>query len=387
MPLAEALRPQAIDQVIGQGHLLGAGKPLDLIVRSGRPQSMILWGPPGVGKTTLARLLAVGTDREFAALSAVMAGARELRAALDQAARKGALGRRTTLFIDEIHRLNNAQQDLLLPPLRSGLIALIGATTENPSFALKSGLLSLARVYVLKPLSDADMLRLVRRTRERALGHLRFDDTAVAALIAYADGDARRCLNLLEQTGIAADAAGLTALDRDFIEDALTPQLRRFDKGGENFYDQISALHKSVRGSHPDAALYWLCRMLDGGVDRRYILRRLSAMALDDIGLADPRGVRIVNAAAEAWERLGSPDGELALAQATVYLAVAEKSNASALAVAQATAFVGSGENFSSPEGREPGWYAPVPRGLELRIAEKLGRSRTREAGASPAVS
>jgi putative ATPase len=382
VPLAEALRPRTLGEVIGQRHLLGPGKPLDLVLQSGRPQSMILWGPPGVGKTTLARLFADSVDSEFTALSAVMAGSGELRAAIDEAARHGTLGRRTLLFVDEIHRLNSTQQELLLPAVRSSLIALIGATTENPSFALKSALLSRARVHVLKPLADAEMLRLIRRANERALGHLRFDDTAVAALIAYADGDARRCLNLLEQTRTAADATGLTVIDREFIEDALTPHLRRFDKGGENFYDQISALHKSVRGSHPDAALYWLCRMLDGGVDRRYILRRLTAMAWDDIGLADPRAIRMVNAAADAWERLGSPDGELALAQATVYLAVADKSNASALAVMQARAFVGSGGDFPPPSKGQPGWYMPVPRGLELRIAERLDRLRAREEGA-----
>jgi putative ATPase len=376
VPLAEALRPRTLDEVIGQRHLLAPGKPLDLALKTGCPHSMILWGPPGVGKTTLARLVADTVDSLFIALSAVMAGSGEIRSAIDQAVRHAARGRRTTLFVDEIHRLNKPQQDLLLPSVRSGLVTLIGATTENPSFALRSSLLSRARVHVLKPLTDVEMLRLLRRACERALAHLRLDETAVAALIAYADGDARRCLNLLEQTRIAADAVDLTAITSGFIEDVLTPHLRRFDKGGENFYDQISALHKSVRGSHPDAALYWLCRMLDGGADRRYILRRLTAMAWDDIGLADPRAIQMVNAAADVWARLGSPEGELALAQATVYLAVAEKSNASSSAVMQAMAFVRSGGSFPPPGKRQPGWYVPVPRGLELRISEKLKRSR-----------
>jgi putative ATPase len=388
-PLAEALRPRTVDEVIGQRHLLGPGKPLDAVLRSGRPHSMILWGPPGVGKTTLARLIADGVDSVFISLSAVMAGSSDIRAAIEQAtaqataqaAQQGARGRPATLFVDEIHRLSKPQQELLLPSVRAGLVTLIGATTENPSFALKSALLSRARVHVLEPLADAEMLRLLRRARERALGHLHLDDTGAAALIAYADGDARRCLNLLEQARTAADAAGVTAITAGFVQEALTPHLRRFDKGGENFYDQISALHKSVRGSHPDAALYWLCRMLDGGVDRRYILRRLTAMAWDDIGLADPRAIRLVNAAADTLEGLGSPEGELALAQATLYLAVAEKSNASSSAFGQAMAFVRGGG--TPPTGmRAPGWYAPMPRGLELRIAEKMERLRSLAQGA-----
>jgi putative ATPase len=276
-------------------------------------------------------------------------------------------GRRTTLFVDEIHRLNNSQQELLLAPVRAGRVTLIGATTENPSFALTPALLSPTRVHVLKPLLDAEMLGLLRRAREQALGHLHLGDTALAALIAYADGDARRCLNLLEQVGTTVDTAGVSTITAGFIQEALTPHLRRFDKGGENFYDQTTALHMSVRGSHPDAALYWLCRMLDGGVDRRYILRRLTAMAWDDIDLADPRGIRIVNAAADSWDRLGSPEGDLVLA---------EKSNASSSAFGQAMAFVRSGGGPLSGM-RMPRWYALVPRGLKLRIAEKLEHLRS----------
>jgi putative ATPase len=339
---------------------------------------MILWGPPGVGKTTLARLIAASVDSDFIAISAVMAGSAGLQAAIGRVAQQSVQGRRTTLFIDEIHRLTRPQQELLLPSVHARRVTLIGATTENPSFALKSALLSRTRVYVLKPLLDAEMLRLLRRACGRAFAHLRLDDSAFAALIAYADGDARRCLNLLEQATTAADAGGVTEITAAFIQEALAPHLRRFDKGGENFYDQISALHKSVRGSHPDAALYWLCRMLDGGVDRRYLLRRLTAMAWDDIGLADPRAIQVVNAAASAWERLGSPEGELMLAQAAIYLAVAEKSNAASSAVGQAMAFARSGGVLPSVM-RAPGWYVPVPRGLELRIAAELERWHSME--------
>ena len=410
-PLAEALRPTSIEQVIGQSHLLGEGKPLHLVFKSGKPHSMILWGPPGVGKTTLARLTAHAFDCEFIALSAVLSGVKDIRAAVEQAELFLQTGKHTILFIDEIHRFNKSQQDALLPFVESGLVTLIGATTENPSFEVNSALLSRAQVYVLKSLSDAEMLQLVQRAQDSRLAHLSFDELTIATLIGYADGDARRLLNLLEQTDTSARASGVTHITGAFIDDALTMNSRRFDKGGDNFYDQISALHKSVRGSHPDAALYWLCRMLDGGADPQYLMRRIVRMAWEDIGIADPRAIQIANDAAATFERLGSPEGELALGQAVIYLAIAAKSNAGYMAYNQAMAFVkkdksrevpvhlrnaptrlmkelghghdyryahdephayAAGENYL-PQGMvEPRWYAPVARGLESKIADKL---------------
>ena len=371
-PLAERLRPRTLDEVAGQRHLLGPGKPLRVAIEARRPHSMILWGPPGVGKTTLARLAAEAFDADFIALSAVLAGLREIEAALERAG-----GRRSVLFIDEIHRLDAPRQALLLPALQTGRIILIGATTENPSFALKHTLLSRLRVHVLHPLRDAELRRLLERARTQLPPGVQLDDDALEALIVHADGDARRSLNLLAQAITAAQAAHALAITAAFLEYTLTPQARRFDKGGEHFYDQISALHKSVRGSHPDAALYWLGRMLDGGADPRYLLRRMRSMAWDDIGLADPRAIRMVNAAADAWEQLGAPEGHLALAQAVVYLAVAAKSNAGGMAFGRAMQFVRSGGRL--PEDVEDtGWYEPVPRGLEAGIAEKLAWLRSR---------
>ncbi|RKP56668.1 replication-associated recombination protein A [Pararobbsia silviterrae] len=416
-PLAEALRPATLADVIGQKHLLGPGKPLRLAFESGKPHSMLLWGPPGVGKTTLARLTADAFDCEFIALSAVFAGVKDIRAAMEQAEQYLAQsGKQTLLFVDEIHRFNKAQQDALLPFVESGLVVFIGATTENPSFEVNSALLSRAQVYVLKALTEDEMRELLARARQTVLSRLAFDEVAITTLIGYADGDARRFLNLLEQTDTAATASGKTTIDAAFVENALTLNVRRFDKGGDNFYDQISALHKSVRGSHPDAALYWLCRMLDGGADPRYLARRIIRMAWEDIGLADPRAMQIANDAALTYERLGSPEGELALGQAVVYLAVAAKSNAGELAFNQAMAFVrqdrsrevpvhlrnaptklmkelgygreyryahdephayAAGETYF-PEGLdEPGWYQPVPRGAEAKIAEKLAWLRS----------
>jgi putative ATPase len=426
-PLAEILRPGTLDDVIGQTHLIGPGRPLRLAFESGKPHSMILWGPPGVGKTTLARLTARAFGYEFIALSAVFSGVKEIRASMEQAEHHLALGRKTILFVDEIHRFNKSQQDGLLPFVESGLVTFIGATTENPSFEVNSALLSRAQVYVLQSLSDSELKQLVQRACARVLTHLVLDDAAVDTLVGYADGDARRMLNLLEQTDTAARAAGAERIDPAFLERALTLNARRFDKGGDNFYDQISALHKSVRGSHPDAALYWLTRMLDGGADAKYLSRRIIRMAWEDIGLADPRAMQIANDAAATFERLGSPEGELALAQAVIYLAVAPKSNAGYMAYNAAKAFVrkdrsqgvpmhlrnaptklmeelGHGKAYRYahdepqayaagatylPEGMaEPGWYQPVPRGLELRIADKLAQLRQldEEAGKAPDV-
>ena len=414
-PLAESLRPARLDEVIGQSHLIGPGKPLRLAFESGKPHSMILWGPPGVGKTTLARLTASAFGYEFIALSAVFSGVKEIRSSMEQAQHNLALGKKTILFVDEIHRFNKSQQDGLLPFVESGLVTFIGATTENPSFEVNSALLSRAQVYLLQVLADDELKLLVHRARSKVLAHLELDAPAIDTLVGYADGDARRLLNLLEQTDTAARASGVQVVDAAFLQNALTLNARRFDKGGDNFYDQISALHKSVRGSNPDASLYWLCRMLDGGADAKYLSRRIVRMAWEDIGLADPRAVQIANDAAATFERLGSPEGELALAQAVIYLAVAPKSNAGYMAYNQAKAFIrqdrsrevpahlrnaptqlmkelGHGKAYryahDEPEGyaagesylpegmTEPGWYQPVPRGLESKIADKLAHLR-----------
>jgi putative ATPase len=332
-PLAERMRPHTLDEVVGQQHLLGPGKPLRLAFAAGKPHSMILWGPPGVGKTTLARLMAQAFDAEFIAISAVLAGVKEIREAVARAeAVLQQSGRRTILFVDEVHRFNKSQQDAFLPFVEQGLITFIGATTENPSFEVNSALLSRAAVYVLQPLTVEDLSGLIARVTDKSLFSLTLSDEARDLLVAAADGDARRLLNMVEQVATAAAQGGQTAVDATLIKQTLTQSLRRFDKGGDAFYDQISALHKSVRGSAPDAALYWLTRMLDGGADPLYLGRRLIRMAVEDIGLADARALRMALDACETYERLGSPEGELALAQATLYLAVAPKSNAAYVA-------------------------------------------------------
>jgi putative ATPase len=411
-PLAERLRPKTLAEVIGQQHLLGAGKPLRAAFESGRLHSMILWGPPGVGKTTLALLVAQGFDAQFIAISAVLGGVKDIRDAVERAQIARNSQRRTVVFVDEVHRFNKAQQDAFLPHVESGLFTFIGATTENPSFEVNSALLSRATVHVLKTLTDDDL----REMLARAAALLKAPPMSNAArdrLVAYADGDARRLLNSYEN--LIGMAGAVESIDETLLEKSLGEQLRRYDKGGEQFYDTISALHKAVRGSDPDAALYWFARMLDGGVDPRYAIRRLVRMASEDIGLADPRALRLALDAAETYERLGSPEGELALAQAVVYLAVAPKSNAVYKAWGAVRAFIkqdgtrpvplrlrnaptalmkgldyGKGYRYAHDEADgfaagESYWpdgmaatqfYAPVDRGLEIRIGEKLAELR-----------
>ncbi len=418
-PLAERLRPRTLADVIGQRHLLAPGKPLAAAFSAGRLHSMILWGPPGVGKTTLARLVAGAFEAEFVVISAVLGGVKDIREAVDRAQVARRAGRASIVFVDEVHRFNKAQQDAFLPHVESGLFTFIGATTENPSFEVNSALLSRATVHVLQPLAVDELAELLERARA-ALSLPEFTDPARERLVAYADGDARRLLNAVEN--LAAVAGTAVEVDEPLLERALGAQLRRYDKGGEQFYDTVSALHKSVRGSDPDAALYWLVRMLDGGVDPRYVARRVLRMASEDIGLADPRALRMALDATEVYERLGSPEGELALAQAVVFLAVAPKSNAVYAAWNEVRAFVAAdgsrpvplnlrnaptklmkeldygrgyryahdeAEGFAAgatyfPEGMSPPqFYRPTARGLEAQIADKLAQLRQANMAAS----
>ncbi len=419
LPLAEYLRPKFVGEIAGQKHILGEGKSLRVAIESGNLPSMILWGPPGVGKTTIARVIANSIDAEFISVSAVLSGVKDIREAIEKAQLNlQQYNKKTILFVDEVHRFNKSQQDAFLPHVESGLITFIGATTENPSFEVNSALLSRSQVYVLKMLDDEDLLLIYEKAKIYIAPDIEVDLEAKQEIIAYVNGDARRLLNFLELLFNTATSLKAKKIDRDFLKKTITSKIRRFDKGGDQFYDQISALHKSVRGSDPNAALYWLHRMLDGGVDPLYLARRIVRIAVEDIGLADPKGQTIALEAYQIFERLGSPEGELALSNAVIYLSIAAKSNAAYMAFNEVKAFVAEGDNsdvpvhlrnaptklmkeldygknyryaHNEPEAYAAGekyfpdnldpieFYKPTTRGLESKILEKMNYLKSQD--------
>ncbi len=419
LPLAEYLRPKFVGEIAGQKHILGEGKSLRVAIESGNLPSMILWGPPGVGKTTIARVIANSIDAEFISVSAVLSGVKDIREAIEKAQLNlQQYNKKTILFVDEVHRFNKSQQDAFLPHVESGLITFIGATTENPSFEVNSALLSRSQVYVLKMLDDEDLLLIYEKAKIYIAPDIEVDLEAKQEIIAYVNGDARRLLNFLELLFNTATSLKAKKIDRDFLKKTITSKVRRFDKGGDQFYDQISALHKSVRGSDPNAALYWLHRMLDGGADPLYLARRIVRIAVEDIGLADPKGQTIALEAYQIFERLGSPEGELALSNAVIYLSIAAKSNAAYMAFNEVKAFVAEGDNsdvpvhlrnaptklmkeldygknyryaHNEPEAYAAGekyfpdnldpieFYKPTTRGLESKILEKMNYLKSQD--------